>query len=116
MGMKKILIPYTLFNAAVMTGTTTLTSPSTDVRNLDNIGLDIAWIGTAVGTLSIQGSNDNITFRDLTFNPAITQPNNNAGGYLVSLNQFPWFFIRVKYVNASSTGTLTVNLVGKDLN
>lgn len=116
MGSKKVLPTYNLFTNAVMTGTTTLISTPTIVSNLDNIYLQIGWTGTAVGTITIEVSPDNIDYDALTFSPLITQPNNNATRYSVSLNQLPAPYLRVKYVNSSGTGTLTVKIFAKDIN
>lgn len=111
-----------LLNAATMTGTTTVNSTPFNVQNLDNIGLMVKWTGSAVGTISVQGTldaTDNTTnWVDLVFDPVLTQPNNNASStpYLIRLNQIPYPYIRIHYVNASSTGALTVWISGKDLN
>lgn len=108
-----------LINAGVMTGTATLTSNAFNIQNLDNIGLQVKWTGSAVGTITVEGTldaTDNNNWVPLEFDPALTQPNNNATSYLVRLNQVPYPYIRVKYVNASSTGVLNVWISGKDLN
>ncbi len=105
-----------VINAGVMTGTAVLTSGSIDVQNLDNIGLQFKWTGAAVGTIAIFGSVDNTNFYAWTPSPALTQPNNNAGGFITGLNQFPFPYLKVTYTNTSSTGVLTVWLSAKDLN
>lgn len=116
MGSKKQLPAYTLFNAAAMSGTNTITSLPTNIANLDNVGLQIYWTGTPVGTITVSCSPNDVRYDDLTFNPSITQPAGSAGGYLISLNQIPFPFIKVKYVNASGAGNLTVFITAKDLN
>jgi hypothetical protein len=99
-----------------MTGTSTITSATQNVANFDNMGLEITWTGTPTGTISILGSVSGINFYPLTFSPSLTQPAGTASGYLVSLNQFPWPYLQLQYVNSSSTGTLNVYLFSKDLN
>lgn len=122
MGSKKTIpgtlsTGFKLHDASVMTSTTTIVGTPSNVGNVDNIGLTIAWTGTPTGTLTVQGSNDKVLYFDLTFDPNITQPGGSANaGYGVNLNQFPWQWLRVKYVNASGTGALTVVLFAKDLN
>lgn len=120
MGNKKLLLLYHLkFSGVVggiMTGTNSISSESTDIRNQDNVGLDISWTGTPVGTISVQCSVDNVTFRDLTFDPVLAQPAGSAGGYLVNLNQVPFIYVRVAYTNASGVGVLLANIVAKDVN
>lgn len=115
MGSKKTN-KYHLINAGSMTGTSVITSSSQNVENLDNIGLQVDWTGTPTGTIEVQGSVDKVTFYSLTFNPVLAQPAGSASGYLINLNQFPWPWLRVKYTNASGTGSLSVWLFSKDLN
>jgi hypothetical protein len=121
-GVKKIN-QYWLVQQGVMTGTATITSSGQYVANLDNIGLEITWTGTPTGTISVLGSISNaipgidaVIYYALTFNPALSQPAGSGGGYLINLNQFPWHYLKVQYVNASGTGVLDVVLFGKDLN
>lgn len=105
-----------LFSAAVMSGTSTLTSQTFNAQNLDNIGIQVDWTGIPVGTISVLGSIDNVTFHAFTFNPALAQPNGTASGYLISLNQIPFPYIKLQYVNTSGTGALNAFLSAKDLN
>lgn len=83
---------------------------------MDNQGLEVTWTGTPTGTFSVQVSNSGINFYALTFNPALAQPAGSAGGYAVNLNQLPFKYMMLKYVNASGTGVLTVYGQQKDLN
>lgn len=105
-----------IISAGVMTGTTTITSATFLANNFDNIGLEVTWTGSAVGTISVLGSVSNTTFYPLTFNPVLTQPAGTAGGYLIDLNQIPFPYLKVQYVNTSSTGVLNVWLSSKDVN
>lgn len=122
MGFKKINGFWLVQNGS-MTGTSVITSSGQNVQNYDNIGLEVTWTGTPTGTLVIQGSVSagvkeatTVTYYDLTFNPALAQPSGSAGGYLINLSGLPYPYIRVKYTNASSTGTLNVYIFEKDLN
>lgn len=128
MGTKRVLPGYQVIpnpgNAntgapavlGVMTGTTVIISNPTNIQNLDNIGVQISWTGTAVGVIEIDCSIDGTNYFALSFGPALTQPAGTAGGYLVNLTELPYPLIRVKYTNASGTGTLSVWICGKDLN
>ncbi len=116
MGSKKTLPEYVLINAGAMTGTATLNSTPTNIQNLDNVGLQVSWTGTAVGTFAVQCSIDGVTYDSLTFNPALTQPAGTPGGYLIDLNQLPFPWLQVTYTNTSGSGTLTVSIFGKDVN
>lgn len=115
MGFKKT-VPIRLFTNGVMTGTSVLLSSAIDVTNLDNVGLEVSWTGSAVGTIEVLGSNSNATYYALTFNPVITQPAGTAGGYLIDLSQFPWQYFKLRYTNTSSTGVFNAWFFGKDLN
>ncbi len=108
-------LPFTQMNAVAVSSTTVYTSPSTDINQLHNIGLDIRFTGTMVGTLTVQCSNDNSVFTALTFNPVLTQPSGSNLNYLVDLNQVPFRYVRIQYTNASGSGTLTSLLTAKDL-
>lgn len=99
-----------------MTGTATILSAKQDITNFDNIGLQIDWTSTAVGTISVLVSIDDVTYHALTFNPVLAQPGGTAGGYVVDLNQVPFPYLKIQYVNASSSGVLNVWLFSKDVN
>lgn len=129
MGSKKVLPSYQIIPnpgnplapntppvSGSMTGTTVITSNPTNIQNLDNIGLQIAWTGTPVGTLEIQCSIDGVNYDALSFGPPITQPAGTAARFLVNLTELPYPWIRVQYTNASGSGSLTAFICGKDLN
>lgn len=100
----------------VMSGTSTILSNIQNIYNFDNHGLQIIYVGTATGTISILVSNDGTNFDSLTFSPVLTQPAGSSGHYAISLNQVPFSFLRVQYVNASGSGSLSVSICSKDLN
>jgi hypothetical protein len=108
-------LPFTQLNAVPVSSTNTYTSPSTDINQLDNAGIDVRFTGTMAGTFSVQCSNDNVVFSDLTFNPGIVQPSGSNLNFLIDVNQIPFRYIRVKYINTSGSGTLTSLLTVKDL-
>lgn len=116
MGMKKISNKLPLFNASVMTGTATLTSASIPIGNFDNSGIQLSWTGTPTGTISVLVSNDGSDWDPLTFDPVLIQPAGSAGKYGINLNQVPFPFVQLQYVNVSGTGTLTATIFSKDLN
>ncbi len=105
-----------LMNAVALSGTNTVTSPTFNCSNLDNLGLQIAFTGTMAGTLTVNCSVDNVHFLALTFSPVLTQPTGANLNYLIDLNQLPFPYLQVAYTNTSGTGTLTVYLSAKDLN
>ena len=116
MGSKRVLYQYQLFDAGLMLGTSTITSPVTNVGQLDNIGIQVRWTGTPTGTISVMCSVNGTDFDALSFYVGLDQPVGSAGGYLISLNQLPFEFVRLQYVNASGSGLLNAWISGKDLN
>jgi hypothetical protein len=102
--------------AGTMASTNTIYSNIVDVSRMDNVGLEVAWSGNPTGTFSILVSNSGINFNSLTFSPVLAQPAGSAGGMAVDLNQLPFKYIVLQYVNSSGTGSLTVYGEQKDLN
>ena len=101
-----------------MSGTNTIYSQILDVSTItraDNIGLEITWTGTPVGTIQIMCSVSGTTFYALTFNPALTQPAGTGGGYLIDITMQPFRYFMVQYTNSSGSGTLTTWLQAKAL-
>lgn len=124
MGAKKTLPLYYVFGTQnplgvtplVVAGAGVFTSLPTFVNNLDNIGAQVVWTGTMVGTLAVQVSNDDVDFDSLTFIPPLAQPAGAPLKYVIDLNQLPWPWLRFQYTNASGAGTLVLTITGKDLN
>lgn len=108
-------LPFTQFNAQAVSGTTTYNSPSTDINQLHNCGIDLTFVGTMTGTITVNCCNDNLNFKPLSFDPPLTQPSGSNLSFLVDLNQVPFRYLRVSYTNASGSGTLTSLLTCKDL-
>lgn len=106
---------FTQFNAVAVSGTTTYNSPISTLTQMHNIGLDITFTGTMTGTLTVNCCNDGVNFKALTFNPILSQPAGSGLSYLVDLNQVPFQYLQVTYVNASGSGTLNCILTSKDL-
>lgn len=98
-----------------VTGTNTYTSPITDISQQHNVGLDVRFAGTMTGTFTVNCSNDGIVFNSLTFTPPLAQPAGSNLQYLVDLNQVPFRYLQVSYVNASGSGTIISILMSKDL-
>lgn len=108
-------IPSGVVNGA-MASTNTIYSQIMEVSRMDNIGFEVTWTGTPTGTFSVMVSNSGINFYALTFNPTLSQPAGSAGGYAVNINQLPFKYIMLQYVNASGAGVLTVYGQARDLN
>jgi hypothetical protein len=93
--------------AGVMSSTNTIYTNIVNVQNYDNSGLQLDWTGTPTGTISIMVSNSGAIFHALTFVPALSQPAGSAGGMVIDLNQIPFTYLMIQYVNSSGTGSLT---------
>lgn len=102
--------------AGAMASTNTIYTQILDISRMDNCGLEVTWTGTPTGTITVNVSNSGINFYALTFSPVLTQPAGAAGGYAIDLNQLPFKYMMLKYVNSSGSGSLTVYAQMKDLN
>lgn len=100
--------------SGTMASTATLFSNIFEVGRMDNIGLEFNWTGSPVGSLSVWASNSGKNFFDLGI--SFLNPAGSASGFLLNLNQFPYKYFYIKYVNASGSGVLTAYGQAKDLN
>jgi hypothetical protein len=116
MGFKKTLPLYYPFRNQSVSGTNTVTSQSTFIGNLDNVGVQVIYTGSPTGNLSVNISNDGVNFNALSFSPSISQPTGSALSFGINLSQLPWPYVQFSYTNSSGSGTLTVSIFGKDLN
>lgn len=101
--------------AGAMASTNTIYSNVQAIPQQHNVGVELTWTGTPTGTISVLVSESGNNFYPLTFNPALAQPAGSASGYVISLNQVPFKYFALKYVNASGSGTLTSWVGQKDL-
>lgn len=116
-----LLFPIPIFVNALMT--TTLTSKAYKINLQDNIGIQLDWTGTPVGTVTVQISSDHIQdlngniqnaghFIALPLNPSIAATGAASDAY-IDLNQMTAQFVQVVYTFTSGTGTLNGTLVAK---
>ena len=70
MGSKRTLD----FDKLVVNGdmSSNITSPSTNILHTDRVGYQLVWTGTPAGTFSVEVSNDETTWAELTLSTAIT--------------------------------------------
>lgn len=120
---KNVLPLYPIVIAQSMSSD--ITSLVTSIQYMDNIGIQLNWTGTPVGTFSIQISAD--YQRDINGN--VTNPGNwinlvlssnptaagSADVAYVDLNQLSAPWIRVVYSRTSGTGILDAFITGKML-
>lgn len=109
---KNVLPVYTLVAAGDMSGD--VTSPATDISNLDSIALQLVWTDTPTGTFAVQGSLDGTTWVALPLSPSVSAAG-AADSALIELPLLSFQKIRVVYTAGSGTGTLVVKIAGKAL-
>lgn len=113
---------FQLFKAGVLTGTSTITSHTVHILNLDNIFLQINVTGTPTGAFSIQVSGDhtedqegNVLVAGNWIEVVSLPVTGSAVNFGEDLNQLgaPW--LRLVYTNVSSTGLADAFVSGKGL-
>jgi hypothetical protein len=121
MSSRTQLSPNPVITNASMT--TSVTSAVTIIQKLSQVGYDISWSGTPVGTFSVQVSNTytqnsegvvqnpgNWTTLTLSSVPAAT---GSAGNGYIDIDAISAYAMRLVYTAGSSTGTLNATICGK---
>ena len=109
---RRIIKGISVITAGSMGGD--LTSLVTNLDTIDQLSYQVKWTSTtAVGTFAVQGSNDTITWSDLTFSPVLPAPASNSSNFLINLALLPFTAIRITYTRTSGTGTLDVVMSAK---
>lgn len=107
-----------------MASTNTITSDVTDMTGLNTGSYQMKWTGTPTGNATswiLEVSNNfdphrpsEATWTVATIATAPTNPAGSATNTGLDLGtDFPWGACRLKYVNASGTGTLQIWFFGK---
>lgn len=120
---KNQLLKASLVSAGDMTGN--ITSSVLNCQYLDNIGIQINFTGTPVGTFAVQISADhaqdqqgNVTVAgswvSLTLSPS-PAATGSADQIYIDMTQLSAPWLRVVYTATSSTGVLNVYATGKML-
>ena len=110
-----LLAKSPIFTAGDMSGN--LTSKVVEVKNQDNVGIQLSWTGTPTGAfvfeISIDHSEDMLgnvrtpgSWVAITLSPAISAAGSADSAY-IDLNQLSAAYIRVRYTVSASTGVLT---------
>jgi hypothetical protein len=118
-----LLKPVAIFTATAMTSS--LTSVIVEIRNQDNIGIQLHWTGAPVGTFTVQISSDHLqdaegnvqvpgNWVSLVLSPAITASGTPDDAY-IDLNQMSAQYVRVLYNFTSGSGTLSGLAVAKGI-
>ena len=96
-----------LFTNSLMTST--LTSEVVDLAETLGYAIHAIWTGTPTGTLSIQGSNDGLSFVQIDS----VATGGVAGQHLLNVEKHHYRYVRVVYTFSSSTGSLNLYISGK---
>jgi hypothetical protein len=119
-----------------MTGTSVITSSAVNIQFMDNVGVQLNFSGSPVGTFQVQVSADyafdeigNVTVENsgnwtpvtlsyllggtLTF--ATSVPTSQGSPIYLDLNQLSAPWLRVVYTNSSGSGTLNCFVTGKEI-
>lgn len=118
-----LLFPVHIFNSASMA--TSLTSPVVEIRNQDNVGIQLHWTGAPVGDFDFQVSSDHVqdsqgnvtnagNWVSLPLSPAISAAGSADDAY-VDLNQMSAMYCRIVYTRTSGTGSLSGVIVAKGI-
>jgi hypothetical protein len=111
MGSKRTLDYAELVVDGDMSGD--ITSASTNILHTDRVGYQLVWTGTPVGTFSVEVSNDDTTWAELTLSTEITG-GGAADNAFIDVETAAKF-VRVKWTNSSSTGTLQAHITAKSI-
>lgn len=120
MGMRPIIETFHLVDSQSMASS--ITSDPIEIKYMDNVGVQLQWTGSPVGTLSVQVSadfkadtNGNVLnpgqWTDLPLSPP-PQIINGPPIY-VDINQISSPYLRVKYTATSGSGVLDAFVFAK---
>jgi hypothetical protein len=102
---------------------TSITSDPVEIKNQDNIGIQLHWTGAPVGAFDIEISSNyredmegNVqnagNWVTLPLSPAITASGSADDAY-IDLNQMSAMYMRIVYTRTSGTGSLDAYVVAK---
>lgn len=120
MALKPVLDPIKIINGLSMGAS--ITSAAVEIKYFDDIGVQLVWTGSPVGTFQVQASADhrqdaegNITTPGSWTNIALNPSPDTTGGSPIYIDMATLSapYIRVVYTRTSGTGTLTAHVVGK---
>jgi hypothetical protein len=106
---KNFLHVFPLLTAANMA--VPITSPPTDIRYLDDIGVQLTWTGSPTGTFSANVSTDKVNWVPLNL-PQTPVASGAPGSIYLDLFALSAPYIQITYTGTGA-GSLNVNIVAK---
>lgn len=107
--------PVFVFNNQIITNGSmsgNITSLTQDISSVTSISVQCTWTGTSpVGTASLYGSLDNITFTAISDSSLSVSGNSGSNLWNYDLPAFP--YIQLVYTFGSGTGTMNAKISGK---
>lgn len=107
-------------DGVAVSSTTTYYSAPVNVHQVVNPSAHLDWTGTLTGTFTVWGSNkpnpslvNDADWFSPTLAVAIVQPAGSASKDFVDLSEWPFEWLRFKYVNASGSGAINAYVAGK---
>ena len=93
-----------------MTGTATIYVPLKMLKTITDCAVELVWTGTPTGTFTVEatiasGLYSSTNWTDLGV--TVGNPAGSADSSIISFTNLQFPYVRVKYVNASGSGTLT---------
>lgn len=101
-------VKYVLINAGDMSAS--INSPSQDLSFYWQCAMQAVFTGSPVGSISLSGSNNNVTFTTIA---GSTVDVTAADNIMWNIENAGYKWVRVEYVRTSGTGSLTVTYFGK---
>lgn len=77
-----------------------------------NIGIQLLFTGSPIGSFTIDASNDSTNWESMTFSEGAIAVS-GAGSHALSIKGFGFKYLRVVYVFSSGTGSLSGTLTAK---
>ena len=90
-----------------------VTGPSTNILYTDRVGFQIVYTGTPTGSFSVEVSNDETTWQELTLSTAVSAAGSAGNDFIDAETSAK--FVRLVYTASSGSGSLDVHITAKSI-